>query len=168
MDLKRIFWPPGLSSLKEMEHHQDLHIALNYCLTYYTCALSSSHLTLFSFSLHLPTPLSHAPFFTPLIFLISFHSQLDAILVPPCFHLFSSCIAPSYLSILYANLSLCLPISLFSAPLRLAHYFCSIVHSVWGWTRTPPWPTVRGERLSGTKTSIAPFFFSLFISCDRW
>lgn len=42
-------------------------------------------------------------------------------------------------------------------PLHLyTNHFCSVVHSVWGWTRTPPWPPVRGERLSGTKTSLAP------------
>lgn len=112
-----------------------------------------------AFSPHLP----HSSFpcsilDTTFICVISFHSPLDGIPASLCFHLFSSCIAPSlYLSVLYANLSLCLHISLFSAPLRLAHYFCSVVHSVWGWTRTPPWPPVRGERLSGTKTSIAPF-----------
>lgn len=116
----------------------------------------------FSSSLHLPIPLSHAPFFCYTLHipdLISLPTPHTPSFASLCFHLFSSCITPSlYLSILYANLSLCLPISLFSAPLCLANYFCSIVHSVWGWTRTPPWPPVRGERLSGTKTSIAPLF----------
>lgn len=50
-------------------------------------------------------------------------------------------------------------------PLHLyTNYFCSVVHSVWGWTRTPPWPPVRGERLSGTKTSLAPLFFLYLFS----
>lgn len=135
---------------------------LNLC-----CFFFQPHANFFSFSPHLP----HSPFpwlfsffsSTLLIFLISTHSPLNGIVAPLCFHLFSSCITPHPLpgciSILYAIL-LCPHISLFSAPLRLANYFCSIVHSVWGWTRTPPWPPVRGERLSGTKTSLAPLFFS--------
>lgn len=134
---------------------------MNYCLTYYTCVLSSSHVTPFSFSLHPPNPipLSHAPFFLHPSYP---WSHFTPHLTPPslpCAFIYSRHVSlRGCISILYANL-LCLPISLFSSPLCLANYFCSIVHSVWGWTRTPPWPPVRGERLSGTKTSIAPFFF---------
>lgn len=126
----------------------------------------------FSFSPHRPIPLSHAPFFyTPYIpdpiSLLTWHQPhspvLSIILIMYHSLVVSHCFICQPLS-----LSLCLLISLFSAPPRLAHYFCSVVHSVWGWTRTPPWPPVRGERLSGTKTSIAPFFSSLLIPCDRW
>lgn len=135
---------------------------LNLC-----CFFFQPHALFFflSSSSSLPFPMTLLFFFsfTLLIFLISPHSPLDTIVAPLCFHLFSSCITPhpptGCISILYAIL-LCPYISLFSAPLRLANYFCSIVHSVWGWTRTPPWPPVRGERLSGTKTSLAPLFFS--------
>lgn len=105
-----------------------------------------------------PLLLSHAPFcctphirdphFTPL----STPSSL------PCAFIYSPRVSlAGCISVLYAN-HLCLPFSLFSAPPCLANYFCSLVHSVWGWTRTAPWPPVRGERLSGTKSNIAPFF----------
>ena len=180
MDLKRISWPVGLFSLREVEHHvadvEGRPLAKTSTLPWTTAwpiilvlfPLPTS--LFFSFSSHFP----HSSFPCPIFFytlpfpdLISLPTQhhphppvLSFILV------MSHSLVVSL--ILHANPSLCLPISLFSAPLRLAHYFCSIVHSVWGWTRTPPWPPVRGERLSGTKTSIAPFFSSLFIPCDRW
>lgn len=135
----------------------DLHIALNDCLTCYTCALSSSHLTLFFlFSSLFPMPhflhpsfswshftLHSTPSWLPRAFTYSVHVSWPLSLCFMC-HLLL--------------LSLCPPLSLFSASLCFDHWFCSIVYSVWGWTRTPPWPPVRGERLSGTKTSFAPLF----------
>lgn len=105
----------------------------------------------------------HSSFPCPIFFLHSLHSwsHLAPHLTASPLPLVISFILVMYYSLVVfympTFLSVCLPISLFSAPLRLAHYFCSVVHSVWGWTRTPPWPPVRGERVSGTKTSIAPF-----------
>ena len=137
---------------------------MNYCLTYYTCALSSSHLTLFFFLSSSSPPFlffSHAPSFFPYTLHIPDLTPLPTRRHPRSpvlsFTLVMCHSPPSHRVSLF---SLCPPISWLSAPLCLAHYFCSIVHSVWGWTRTPPWPPVRGERLSGTKTSIAPPFFS--------
>lgn len=84
----------------------DLHIDLNYCLTYYTCALSSSHLTPFFLSLFIsPIPLSHALFF------YSWSNFIPHLTSPslPCAFIYShhvySLVVPSTL---YTYLSICL------------------------------------------------------------
>lgn len=140
----------------------------------YLCSFLFPHQLFFLFSS--PRSSFPCPIFTPFSFFffsISSHFPLHTILPSLTLSFIPVMSRHFHLSVLHAvlfpSLSIRPPNSLFSAPPHLAHYFCSVVHSLWGWTRTPPWPPVRGERLSGTKTSISsPLFFLPLFPFNQW
>lgn len=135
MGLKLMLWPPDLFFV---EHHAADVVGRPLAETStvpWTAAwriilvlflLPTSRL--FSFSLHLPILLSHAPpppptQPSPLIFLISLRSPLDTILTPLCFHLFLSCITPLLYFIRRPPLSFHLIILCTSMPRQLLLFF---------------------------------------------